>query len=505
MKKLYILSPVEIGEIKEEIYGHFTEHIGGVFYDGLWVGEDSDIPNTDGFRLEIIEKLKQLAPPVIRWPGGCFAEIYDWRDGIGPREKRPVRINWWQANDGRTESNAVGTHEFIHLCKLVGAKPYIAANITSATPLHIRDWIDYCNSENKKTSFALEREANGSSEPFKVTYWGIGNENWGGGGHMRPEYYADEFRRYSEIAHNADPSIKCFACGPNAADYEWTRRFFAQYTDTPLKRTLRIDGYAMHYYCGNTGNPLEFNDSGWYQQLTQAQTMDRILNRHWSYIKGYGMEEKAKLVIDEWGCWHPGGSGPSKGYNLFEQQSTIRDGMVAAMTLNIFNNNADKIIMANCAQLVNNLHSLFLAGGKNCIVTPTYHVFDMYKGHQGGRALKTADNCGRIEYINLRGERASIPALSSSASFKDGMLTLTVCNSSCTDEAVIEIEPVGMKIYGEAKVTLLADEDYHAYNSFEEPDRVKTISYTFDSDTQKYIKIPKAGIMSLCVAAQREE
>lgn len=481
MKKVYILFPKKTGTISPEIYGHFSEHIGGVFYDGLWVGKDSTIPNINGFRKEIIDKLKAINPPVLRWPGGCFAETYDWRDGIGT--DRPTRINWWTSKDGRYEPNEVGTHEFADLCKLIGAKAYFAANLTSATPLHIRNWMDYCLSPRGSTTLALEREKNGHPEPFDIPYWGVGNENWGGGGNMRPEFYADECRRFAEIMHNTCEDVQLFACGSNAKDYSWTHAVIPTLAD--YKGRTRLNGFAMHYYCGTVGDTLEFTNEEWTEQLIKAAQMEDIIVRNWNIICAHGMEKKIKLVIDEWGCWHKDGSGPSNGYNLFEQQSTMRDAMVTALTLNIFNRHCDKISMANVAQLVNNLHTLFLASGENCTVTPTYHVFDMYKEHQGAQAVDTfvSDN---DEFSN---------AVTVSASFKNNKLLITIGNISCTDDAEISLENIGVSLAKNGKITVLAHDDMHAHNTFDEPNNVAPEYSTFE--TSKPIMIPKAGIAAL--------
>ncbi len=468
-----------IARIEPEIYGHFTEHIGGVFYDGIWVGEDSPVPNIRGLRLGLIEKLKAIGAPVIRWPGGCFAETYDWRDGIGPREDRPTRINWWQSYDGRYEPNSVGTHEFVDFCRLAGAEPYIAANITSLTPLAIRDWIDYCNSPAGSTTLAREREKNGSAEPFNVRYWGVGNETWGGGGNMTGETYAHEFRRYAVIMKNACRDIELICSGANHSDWHWANDVL-RVLEPSLKK---MDGLSLHFYCGSAGNPLSFTEEEWYRQLRQALDIGRAIDRNWGFVVGYGMEEYARFVIDEWGCWHPAGSGPSvhmKEYgidpapnnpdcvgNLFEQQSTMRDGIVAAATLNLFNNNAEKIRMAAVAQLVNNLHSLFLAGGDRLITTPTYHVFDMMKYHMGGEALRVSGDTGEI-----RREKNSVPNLSVSASVREGVLSVTLANLSVTEAAGVSLELSGLIPEREAEIFMLTAGDPHACNTYDEPEKI---------------------------------
>ena len=479
MKKLYLMYPQKKGTIAPEVYGHFTEHIGGVFYDGLWVGKDSDIPNVKGFRKEIIDKLRAIKAPVIRWPGGCYAEVYDWRDGIG--EDRPSRINWWTYHDGRYEPNAVGTHEFMDFCEAVGVAAYIASNLTSVTPLHARNWMDYCLSPRGTTALAKEREKNGHPEPFNVPFWGVGNENWGGGGNMEPEYYAMEYRRFSELMYNAFPKCEFYACGSDSDKFNWTHG---------VMRTLEnsgkhLNGYAMHYYCGSAGDPLTFTEDEWDHQLKQAAYMEDIIERNWNIICGYGMEKKAKLVIDEWGCWHPDGSGPSKGYNLFEQQSTMRDAMVTALTLNIFNNHCEKIRMANAAQMVNNLHALFLAGGENCITTPTYHVFDMYKEHQGAEAIT----------VTVTENEELTSAVTVSASAKDGKTLVTIGNLSCTEDAVIALESVGVNLPAQAEGVLLYADDMHAHNTFEQPENVVPTNVTVD--LTKPITVPKTAVLAI--------
>ena len=480
MKALYLITPHELGTIAPEIYGHFSEHIGGVFYDGLWVGKESAIPNIRGFRKDLVEKLKAIRPAVLRWPGGCFAEVYDWRDGIG--EERPTRYNWWTYKDGRYESNEVGTHEFMELCELIGAKPYFAANLTAMTPMHVRNWMDYCLSPRGSTTLARERERNGRAEPFDIPFWGVGNENWGGGGNMRPEQYADECRKYAEVMRNVAPGVELYACGTDAFDYAWTLGVIP---------TLRaghwnhIGGFAMHYYCGGAGDPLHFTPEEWDELIYKANRMEEIILRNWSIICAHGMQNDIKLIVDEWGCWHAEGSGPSRGYNLFEQQSTMRDAVVTALTLNIFNKHCDKVRMANVAQLVNNLHALFLAGGEHCTVTPTYHVFDMYKEHQGARAIETV--------VTENDELAH--SISASASVKDGKLLVTLANLSCREDVELPLTFVGVTVKGEATMRVLSHEDMHAHTTFEHPEAVKPVETAVD--VTKPVTVPRAGVVAL--------
>lgn len=479
-KKITLVYPEATGYVKPEIYGHFSEHIGGVIYDGLWVGKDSPIPNINGYRKDLVEKFKAIKPPVLRWPGGCFAETYHWRDGIG--EKRPVRPTWWTRFDGRYESNEFGTHEFFEFCELVGVKTYLAINVTSITPLEARDWIDYCLSPRGSTTLALEREANGRPEPFKIDFIGIGNENWGGGGNMTPEYYGDVYRQFAKVIDNtAHCKVPLIIGGANGPDYNWTRKI----TDKISTSAKKVSGMSLHYYTSACGDAVNFTDEEWYAMIERAEKMQTLIERHYATTLSYGLQNIMPLVIDEWGCWHPDGSGPSKGYNLFEQQSTMRDAIVSALTLNIFNNNADKILMANVAQLCNNLHALFLSGKENLITTPTYHVFDMYKEHMGADCIRAlvSDNGGAV------GERISV-----SASKKDGKVTLTVANYSLTDNTECEIDILGIQMPEKCSVTLLTAPDPRMHNTFENPTAIAPTTYESDS---AHITVPRASIVSV--------
>ncbi len=480
MKKVYLL-PRKIGKIAPEIYGQFTEHIGGVFYDGLWVGPDSDVPNVKGFRKFIVDKLKAINTPVIRWPGGCYAEVYDWRDGIG--KNRPVRPNWWTYRDSRYESNAVGTHEFMDFCEAIGASAYFAANLTSSTPLQIRNWMDYCLSPKGSTTLALEREANGHPEPFNIPFWGVGNENWGGGGCMRPEFYADQCRRFAEVMNNTVTGTELFACGSDGDKFDWSRGVIPVLASAA---TNRISGFAIHYYAPNfDGDCKEFSTDEFYSLIERADYMEYIIGKNWSIICANDFDGACKLVIDEWGCWHRDGSGPTEGYNLFEQQSTMRDALVTAHTLNIFNRNADKIRMANVAQTVNNLHALFLASGDKCITTPTYHVFDLYKEHQGAEAIDVyvSENDSMREKISV------------SASQKNGETLVTVANLSCDKEAVFTLEGFDITKGITAKVRAIESDDVHNCNTFEEPDKISITER--EIALSEPITIGKAGIVAI--------
>jgi len=482
-----------IGTISPMIYGHFSEHIGGVFYDGLWVGENSEVENVRGFRKALVDSFRKINPPVLRWPGGCFAETYDWRDGIGPRDQRPERVNWWYSWDKRTESNQVGTHEFVDFCRMVGAEPYIAANMTSTTPLHIRNWMEYCNFPAGASTLARERGDNGDVEPLNVKYWGIGNENWGGGGQMTPEMYTREYIRYSAVCNSVGKgTMNLIMCGANGHDVEWTRRIMREWADRPYHEAPTW-GVSVHYYCGTAGWPQNFTDDQWYQQLFQADFMRRIVDDHRAAMDEFDPDRKIGMVIDEWGCWHKDGSGPSNGYNLFEQQSSMRDAMVAAMTLNLFNNRCDVVAMANVAQLCNNLHSLYLAGGEHFVETPNYHVFDMFKTHQGGRQIAATLHTDVIEREGFR----PMELVSASASEKDGKITITLANL-CLDEAQeVSLTAIGGSIAGEAEITTLHHEDVHACNTFEAPrtvvPTVRNVTLTEDA----VIEIPAAGIVSI--------
>ncbi|RYG36333.1 alpha-N-arabinofuranosidase [bacterium] len=445
--------------IRPELHGHFIEHLGGCIDGGLWVGTDSPIPNTDGVRNDVVEALSKISAPVLRWPGGCFADDYHWRDGIGPRESRPRRVNMhW---GGEIERNEFGTHEFIATCRAVGAKPYLAGNVGSGTPRELRDWVEYCNFPGGST-LSDERVANGSNEPFAVEYWGVGNENWGCGGTFSPEDYATEYRRFSTYLRpwgGTQPFL--IACGPNRNDSEWTRRFFEK-----LKRHFwdiaPIHGFAAHHYSHSDSTATEFEEKDWIKLLLDAIETEKLIVDQRALLDEYDPDRKIGLILDEWGAWHK----PTPGTNpaFLWQQSTVRDALVAAVSFDIFHRQAERVHMTNIAQTINVLQSLILTDEEKMVLTPTYHVFDLYRPHQNGQRASL-----RLESAEIEG---GLPHIAGSASVKHGVLTLTVTNLSPREDAEIEVRLPGVNT-GEIAVRGLAyDGDLRAHNEFGQMPRV---------------------------------
>ncbi len=464
--KISVRTDEVIGTIDPNIYGHFTEHIGGVVYDGIWVGPESDIPNIRGIRKELVDYMKRIDAPVIRWPGGCFADRYHWMDGIGPREGRPSRYGRW---GDVTEPNHFGTHEFVEFCRLCGAEPYFAANVGTGTAEEFQSWVEYCNAPAGRTTYARMREANGDAEPLSVRFWGVGNENWGCGGSFTPEDYCTEYRRFVTWPPGYHP-LYLVACGPNGNDVNWTRRFFRKLVDYAR---VPLDGWSCHYYCGTTGHALEFTDDQWYQMLEAGNRMETLVRDQWDALAEFDPEHHIKLIIDEWGCWHPAGTelNPSHAY---EQTSTLRDAVVAAITLDTFNRHCDKVAMSNVAQLVNCLHSLFLADGPRFVATPNFYVYEMYKVHHGARGVVVQIESPQAAY-QAEGESKTFPSLLGSASVKDGKLHLSIVNAGVSDEMEATIDLGNARVTG-GKQTVLTAGDIHAHNTFDKPDEVVPVS-----------------------------
>ena len=465
----------KIGEISPLIYGHFAEHIGGVIYDGIWVGKNSDIPNVDGYRLDVVEAFRKIKPSVIRWPGGCFAETYNWRDGIG--KGRPVRTSWWTSQDGRYETNEFGLHEFIGFCRLVGAEPYISINTTSMTPLDARDLVDYCNSPCGTTTLAAQREKNGAAEPFNVKYFGIGNENWGGGGTMSAEQYAYEYRKYSAVVRNAARDAVLVAAGANFHSDEWSKIFLSYLTES-YGTPVAIDAFSFHYYFGGKDD-VNFSEDEWKETVDSALKTEDFLKRLSDIIDKSGLEKKPELYIDEWGAMYKNGVDAKNKNQLFRQQCSMRDAVVSALTLNLFNNYSATVKMANVAQISNCLTALFLTDGKNFLKTPVYHVFDMYKEHQGAAAVKVDSDDTE---------------LSVSASLSGEILTVTAANLSYYDEKNISLLIDGIS-QETADVTLLTAGGPCYINSFDEPDRITPKSEKLNLN--KGITLPRASVVKI--------
>jgi alpha-N-arabinofuranosidase len=480
-----VLLDEPIGTIAPEIYGHFTEHLGGVIYDGVWVGEGSKVPNVGGVRRALADALRVIKPSVIRWPGGCFADSYDWRDGVGPRARRPRRTNFW-IDDPRYKDlgivpatydpNEFGTSEFLRFCRLVGAQPYLAVNVRSLPARAFWEWLEYCNSPAGSTSWADIRAAGGDRNPFGVVYWGVGNESWGCGGNFTPEGYASEYRRFvtwSVPQYGVD--LRFVASGPNGGDLEWTRRFFAAMAE---RGSLdRVWGWALHHYCsaGDAGaDAVAFDDRGWYELLASADRMEGLVTAHWQAMRQADREHRVKLVVDEWGAWHRTAPlvDPS---HLFESQSTIRDALVAGLTLDTFNRHADKVAMANVAQLVNCIHSLFFAHQAQFVVTPSYHVFAMYAAHQGATSVRTLWSAPRVSWTDKQGAAQGLWGLNGSASLRQKTLTLTVTNPSLTEARETEIALRGGAAQS-VRATTLAAHTVHDVNTFTAPNSVAPTS-----------------------------
>ncbi|MBN1342120.1 MAG: alpha-N-arabinofuranosidase [Phycisphaerae bacterium] len=454
-----------VGTISRNLYGHFAEHLGTCIYEGIWVGPESRIPNTAGYRNDTIEALRELAPPVLRWPGGCFADDYHWRDGVGPRDRRPRRINrhWGQV----VETNEFGTDEFIGLCRLIGAEPYVCANVGSGTPAEMSDWIEYCNASADST-LATMRAENGSPEPHDVTYWGIGNENWGCGGSLDPEDYCGMFRRFSTFATGLGRTRPYrIACGPCGNDLDWTHRFLEKLGG----RFGLIEGFAPHLYQGSAGTSLRFTDAEYYDLTSRFLGMERMICQQRAAMDGFDPDRRVGLVVDEWGVWHPDATP-----GFLKQQNTLRDAVAAAAILDVFNRHADKIVMANIAQTVNVLQSMILTDGEKFVLTPTYHVFRMYRPHQDAQLVFSELESDRVQaYPDKTDDPTLAPTLAGSASKQNRTVTITLVNRHLTEARIVDVrliasESVSVK---RASGTVLTAETPQAHNTFESPAAVE--------------------------------
>lgn len=500
---LTIIADDEIGRIAPELHGQFAEHLGELVYPGVWVGPDSEVPNVDGLRTDVIEALKPLNIPVLRWPGGCFADEYHWRDGVGPQDQRPGRLNvhWGM----EPEPNHFGTHEFVAFCRAIGAEPYFAGNVGSGSTHEMRDWVEYCN-QASGTALAEERTTNGAAEPFGIEWWGIGNENWGCGGRMTPQFYADEYSRYrNSVRDHAGTTVKAVACGPNAMDWAWTEKFFARMAEQPV-RMRGIGYFAAHYYCQTAGTATAYTDSQWLELLTRAVAVEGIITGHRELMDVVDTERSVGLLLDEWGTWHPVEEGKPTG-GLY-QQNTMRDAVVAALSLDIFNRHCDKLAMANIAQLINVLQALLLVDDTRVVITPTFHVFAMYAAHQGGTAVQVETDSDVIstgeasaDYVRTcwrDGRVVELQRVAGSASVKGDQLTLTLTNADPNEPAEVVID-LRDRSWAGIQASVLASGDIHDHNTFETPDVISgpTELSTSLVDGQLTVQLPPACVAKI--------
>ena len=483
-------------KIDRNIYGHFAEHLGRCIYEGVWVGPDSSIPNTRGIRNDVVQALRRIKIPVLRWPGGCFADEYHWEDGIGPRESRPTMINThW---GGVTENNHFGTHEFLDLCAQLGCEPYICGNVGSGTVREMAQWVEYLNFGGKSPMADLRRE-NGREEPWGVTYWGVGNENWGCGGLMTADYYADQYRQYSLYCRNYEGrKLYKIACGPRDDDEYWT--------DVLMKKAGRLingrsymDGLALHYYTSiyengrkRVGQATDFTEAEWIEILRKGLHMEDLIRRHSTIMDRYDPEKRVALIVDEWGTWYKVEPGTNPGF--LYQQNAMRDALVAATSLDIFNRHADRVRMANIAQTINVLQAVVLTDKEKMVLTPTFHVYEMYTVHHDATLVPVDLSSEKYEHDGVE-----IPALSASASVDaGGKLHLTMSNLNPHRDLDVQLRVHGRSCEA-VSGTVLSGDAMNAHNTFEDPERVRPRD--FDGAKVKdgglAVTVPKMSVIAL--------
>jgi len=455
--------------IDRHIYGHFAEHLGRCIYDGFWVDESLPVEKKDRIRLDIVKALKDIRIPNLRWPGGCYADEYQWKNGIGVRDKRPVTINsHW---GGVVEDNSFGTHEFLELCELLECEPYISANVGSGTVYEMREWIEYLNFEGNSTLTQM-RATNGHPNPYGVKFWGIGNESWGCGGHMTPEYYSTEYKRYHAYARNySGNDLITIACGPNSVDYNWMEVCMKNIPNWAMW------GISLHYYTiptsnwGAKGSATQFDEKEYFNTMKNALFMEELLQKHTNIMDKYDPERKVALVVDEWGIWTDVEPGTNPGF--LYQQNTMRDALIAAATLNIFNNYSHRVRMANLAQTINVLQALILTDKEKMLLTPTYHVFDLYKVHQDATLLPVQQ--GHTEY---QVDDNKIEALNISASKdKNGTIHVSLVNMDPKKKISTELSLEGTS-FKNIQGKTLTSAHFADHNTFDNPSKIQPANFT---------------------------
>ena len=454
--------------VSRYIYGQFAEHLGRCVYDGFWVDDTMKVQRKDRIRMDVVEALKRIKVPDLRWPGGCFADQYHWSDGVGPRSQRPVRVN---ANWGMVpEDNSFGTQEFLELCNLIGCEPYMAGNMGSGSPQEMENWLEFLN-YNGKTTLTDLRKAGGHPAPYKVSIWGVGNESWGCGGNMTPEYYTDQYKKYASFCNDyPDAPLKKIASGPNADDYRWT--------EVCMQRipTHMMWGLSLHYYTvvhdwTHKGSATNFGEDDYFTGLRKCLFMDTLIQRHSAIMDRYDPARRVSLCVDEWGIW----TDPEPGTNgsFLYQQNSLRDALIAATTLNIFNNHSDRVRMANLAQTVNVLQSVILTRGRQMILTPTYYVFDLYKVHQDAEWLPIQL---LSPWYTFQGQE--IPAVNASASKdKAGAIHISLVNLDPSKKVTVSTTLADGGT-GSVSGQVLTSDKFTDINTFEQPDKVKTAGFS---------------------------
>ncbi|MBR3019310.1 MAG: alpha-N-arabinofuranosidase [Clostridia bacterium] len=489
MNKLVINTEVTKGHINKDIQGQFSEHLGRCIYGGLYVGENSDIPNENGMRSDVVKALKDINLPVLRWPGGCFADEYHWQDGIGPKETRKKMVNThW---GGVTEDNSFGTHEFFELCRQIGCEAYVNGNVGSGSVREMNEWVEYMTFEGLSPMANLRKE-NGSEAPFPVKYFAMGNEPWGCGGNMTAEYYADEYRKYQTyVRQYGKQKIFKIAAGSNGMDYHWT--------ETLMKNAGQfMDGLSVHYYTvphdwEHKGSALNFTEADYFETLKKALFIDELITRHSAIMDQYDPQKRVALIVDEWGTWYDVEEGTNPGF--LYQQNAMRDAMVAGLSLNIFNKHCDRVRMANIAQLVNVLQAMILTEGPRMLLTPTYFVFKLFKDHQENELLDSHMLTSDIESDGVK-----LPAVQESCSIApDGTVHITLVNPGLKDSQVVTIETNGLHPTHAVGRMLAGGMGDH--NTFEDPHQVEDQPFVSFSMTGSGIiaTLPPCSVVHLAV------
>lgn len=507
--QIIINAKAEKSKIDRMIYGHFAEHLGRCIYDGFYVGEDSKIPNENGMRTDIIEALKKIKIPCLRWPGGCFADEYHWKDGIGPKESRPSMVNThW---GGVVENNHFGTHEFFELCEMLGAEPYICGNVGSGTVQEMSEWVEYMTFDGQSPMADL-RKKNGREKPWKLKYFGIGNENWNCGGRMRAEYYADVVTRYNLYARDyGDNKLYRIGAGPRGANYKWTEVIMEN-------ASMYLDGIGLHYYTrigdkiviekmrdGNERywsdptqsrkSATEFGESEWFGVMKAAVFTDELVTKHSAIMDKYDPDKRVALIVDEWGTWFDNEPGTNPGF--LYQQNTLRDAVSAGTSLNIFNNHSDRVRMTNIAQTINVLQAMILTEGSKMILTPTYHVYDMYKVHQDAMLLDFAMLSDDYDFEGTKLKQINC----SISKDEQGTIHATLVNIDPNHSAEVTCHIADFGTIGSVEGTVLTATEMNTMNTFEQPDTLHPESFhdfTVEADTLR-IRMPSKSVVLISI------